>query len=71
VNLITLDGISKTLGEAPLFEDVRLGIGSGERIGFVGRNGRGKSTLLRILEGSLEPDSGTVARKRRLSVSLL
>jgi ATP-binding cassette subfamily F protein uup len=71
VNLITLDGISKTLGEAPLFEDVCIGIGSGERIGFVGRNGRGKSTLLRMLEGTLEPDSGTVARKRRLSVSLL
>ena len=71
VNLIAVDGISKTLGEAPLFEGVGLGIESGERIGFVGQNGRGKSTLLRILEGSLDPDSGTVARKRLLSVSLL
>jgi len=71
VNLITLDCISKALGEAPLFEDASLGIDSGEKIGFVGRNGRGKSTFLRILEGSLEPDSGIVARKRELSVSLL
>jgi ATP-binding cassette subfamily F protein uup len=71
VNLITLDRISKALGEAPLFEGASLGIESGDKIGFVGRNGRGKSTFLRILEGSLEPDSGTLARKRGLTVSLL
>jgi ABC transport system ATP-binding/permease protein len=71
VNLITVDGISKTLGETPLFEGVSLGIDSGERIGFVGRNGRGKSTFLRMLEGGIEADSGTFARKRGLTVSLL
>ena len=71
MNLITLDGISKTLGEAPLFEGASLGIDSGERIGFVGRNGRGKSTFLRILEGTLDSDSGILARKRDLTVSLL
>jgi ABC transport system ATP-binding/permease protein len=71
VNLITLDGISMTLGEAPLFEGATLGIDAGDRIGFVGRNGRGKSTFLRILQGSLEADSGTIGRKRGLSVSLL
>ncbi len=71
VNLITLDGVSKTLGEAPLFVGAGFGIVSDERIGFVGRNGRGKSTLLRVLEGSLEPDAGVVARKRQLGVSLL
>jgi ABC transport system ATP-binding/permease protein len=71
VNLITLDGISKTLGDAPLFSGASFGIDSGERIGFVGRNGRGKSTFLRLLEGSLEPDAGNLARKRELSVSLL
>ncbi len=71
MNLITLDGISKTLGEAPLFEGASLGIDSGERIGFVGRNGRGKSTFLRILEGTLDSDSGVLARKRDLTVSFL
>ncbi len=71
VNLITLDAVSKTLGEDPLFEGASLAIDSADRIGFVGRNGRGKSTLLRILEGSLEPDSGTVARKRELTVCVL
>ena len=71
VNLITLDRVSKVLGEAPLFEGASLGIDSGDKIGFVGRNGRGKSTFLRILEGGLEPDTGTAARKRGLSVSQL
>ncbi len=71
MNLITLDSVSKTLGESPLFEGASLGIDSGERIGFVGRNGRGKSTFLRIVEGSLEPDAGVLARKRGLSCSFL
>jgi len=71
VNLITLDRISKTLGDTPLFEGASMGIDMSDRIGFVGRNGRGKSTFLRILEGSLEPDSGIVARKRGLNVSIL
>jgi ABC transport system ATP-binding/permease protein len=71
VNLIVIDGLSKILGEAPLFEGATLGIESDDRIGFVGRNGRGKSTFLRVLEGSLEPDSGAVARKRGLTVSCL
>jgi ABC transport system ATP-binding/permease protein len=71
VNLITLDRVSKILGETPLFEAVSLGIDSGEKIGFVGRNGRGKSTFLRILEGGMEPDSGGVARKRGLTISYL
>jgi len=71
VNLISLDGVSKTLGESPLFEGVSLGIDDGDKIGFVGRNGRGKSTFLRILSGDLEPDSGTLARKRSSTVSFL
>jgi len=71
MNLISIDGVSKSLGESPLFEDVSLGIDSGDRIGFVGRNGCGKSSLLRLLCGDLEPDSGTIARKRGLSYSFL
>jgi ABC transport system ATP-binding/permease protein len=71
VNLITLDRVSKVLGEAPLFEGASLSIDSGDKVGFVGRNGRGKSTFLRVLDGGLEPDSGSVARKRGLSISHL
>jgi ATP-binding cassette subfamily F protein uup len=71
VNLISIDGISKTLGEAPLFESLSLGIDSGEKLGLVGKNGVGKSTLFKVLIGQLEPDSGSIARKRGLSVSFL
>jgi ATP-binding cassette subfamily F protein uup len=71
VNLISIDGISKTLGESPLFEGLTLGIDEGERLGLVGKNGAGKSTLLKVIAGSLEPDSGSIARKRGLRVSIL
>ena len=71
MNLLSLDAVSKSLGESPLFEDASLGIESGDRIGFVGRNGCGKSTFMRILAGALEPDSGGIARKRGLSFSFL
>ncbi len=71
MTLISLDSVSKSLGEGPLFSAVSLGIDEGERVGFVGPNGCGKSTLLKILSGRLEPDEGAVARKRGLVVNVL
>ena len=69
--LISLDSISKSLGEDPLFIDVSFSIEETERIGFVGPNGAGKSTLLKIVAGTLEPDRGTIFRKKNLQVSTL
>ena len=51
MNIISLTGVTKTLADMPLFEDVTLGIDAGERIGFVGRNGCGKSTFLKSAAG--------------------
>jgi ATPase subunit of ABC transporter with duplicated ATPase domains len=54
-----------------VFESVTLGLAEGDRIGIVGRNGDGKSTLLSLLSGRLEPDSGRVTRRRDVSVGVL
>jgi len=69
--LISLDSVSKTLGETPLFTNVSFSIEPEEHIGFVGPNGAGKSTLLKILSGTLEADQGTIIRKKGLQISNL
>ncbi|NBP22759.1 MAG: ABC transporter ATP-binding protein, partial [Actinobacteria bacterium] len=61
-NIINIEGVSKAFDIRPLLVDVSLGISEGERIGIVGRNGGGKSTLLKILAGLEEPDAGRVTR---------
>ena len=54
-----------------VFSDVSIGVDTGDRIGIVGRNGDGKSTLLGLLAGMVEPDSGRVVRTRGVSVGVL
>ena len=54
-----------------VFEDLSLGVDEGARIGIVGRNGDGKSTLLRVLAGDVEVDDGRVIRTRGVSVGVL
>ncbi|HXF60221.1 MAG TPA: ABC-F family ATP-binding cassette domain-containing protein [Caldilineaceae bacterium] len=60
MNLLTIEGLAKQLGERPLFEDAHLLINTGDRIGLIGVNGSGKSTLLRIVAGLEAPDAGSV-----------
>ncbi|MGH3353877.1 MAG: ABC-F family ATP-binding cassette domain-containing protein [Nocardioides sp.] len=70
-NLLNLEHVSKAYGVRPLLDDVSLGINAGERIGIVGRNGDGKTTLLQVMTGLEEPDSGRVSRQRGLLVGFL
>ncbi|WP_415630122.1 ABC-F family ATP-binding cassette domain-containing protein [Nocardioides dubius] len=70
-NLINLERVSKSYGIRPLLSDVSLGIAVGERIGIVGRNGGGKTTLLEVLAGIEEPDTGRVSRNRGLHIGYL
>ena len=65
-NLVNLEKVSKAYGIRPLLTDVSLGIAAGQRIGIVGRNGDGKTTLLNVMLGNEPPDSGRVSQERGL-----
>ena len=54
-----------------VLDGVTIGIGDGDRIGVVGRNGDGKSTLLRILAGKQQPDAGRVTRRSGVTLGML
>lgn len=70
-NLVNLESVSHAFGTRVLLDGVSLGIGAGEVIGVVGRNGDGKTTLLRILTGDLVPDSGRVTISNSASIGVL
>ncbi len=70
-NLLNLERVSKAYGVRPLLTDVSLGVGAGQRIGIVGRNGDGKTTLLRVMTGEDEPDTGRVSQQRGLLIGYL
>ncbi len=70
-NIINIEGVSKAFDIRPLLIDVSLGISEGERIGIVGRNGGGKSTLLKILAELEPPDQGRVTRANWAKLGML
>ena len=69
-NLISIEKVSKAFDEA-LLNEVSLGISEGERIGIVGRNGGGKSTLLKLLAGIDQPDSGRITSANWARIGIL
>ncbi|MEV1169354.1 ABC-F family ATP-binding cassette domain-containing protein [Nonomuraea sp. NPDC049784] len=71
MNLVNLESVSHAYGPKPLLDDVSLGVEAGERIGVVGRNGGGKTTLLSVIAGSTRPDKGRVTHTRSLRVGFL
>jgi len=68
---INLRNISLAFGGPRLFVDVSLRISKGERICLLGRNGTGKSTLLKVISGELPPDIGVIDRQQGLRVERL
>lgn len=71
MNLLTMEHLTKSYTERLLFDDTSFSISEGEKIGFIGINGTGKSTLLRIVAGLEEPDEGNVVRGRNLDIRFL
>jgi len=71
MSIIQLTGVCVGYGGPPVLNGVDLAIEPGERIALVGRNGEGKSTLMKVIGGELVPDSGTVRRERGAGVARL
>lgn len=71
MNLVTIEHLTKSYTERLIFDDTDFSINEGEKIGLIGINGTGKSTLLKIVAGLEEPDKGIVVRGRNLDMRYL
>lgn len=71
MNLITLENISKSYSEKELFNNINLGINEGDKIGVIGINGTGKSTLLKIIAGVEVEDSGRIIKNSLINIEYL
>lgn len=71
MNLLNVEKMSKSYTDKVLFDSVTLGINEGDKIGVIGINGTGKSTLLKIIAGIEEPDEGTVIKGKTVRVEYL
>ena len=69
MNIINIEHISKIYGEKVIYEDASFGIQQGDKIGIVGINGTGKSTLLRMIAGEETPDAGQIIRQNGLKIA--
>lgn len=71
MNILSAQNLSRRQGDQVLFQNFTFGLNAGEKIGIIGRNGQGKSTLARILAGIEEPDEGQVVHKRNLRIAMM
>jgi len=71
MNLISIDKISKTVGDKTLFTDISFGMESGQKTALIGVNGCGKSTLLKMIAGFIKPDSGLISRNKECRINYL
>lgn len=71
MNFLSVENVSKSYGELLLFEGISFGINQGQKIGFIAKNGTGKTSLLNILSGKDTPDTGNVIYRKGLVVSFL
>lgn len=69
--MLNIHNLSVSFGGSFLFEEVTFRLGSGDRVGLVGKNGAGKSTMLKILAGDFKPDSGQIATEKEVKIGFL
>ncbi|SEL34871.1 ATP-binding cassette, subfamily F, uup [Aquimarina amphilecti] len=71
MNYVSVENIAKSFGERILFQNISFGINEGQKIGFVAKNGTGKTSLLNIVAGDEDPDNGQVVYRKNLKVAFL
>ena len=71
MNILNIEHVSKVFGEKTIFDDVSFGIQEGDKIGIIGINGTGKTTLLRMIAGVEEPDSGQIIKQNGTRLAYL
>ena len=71
MNILNIEHVSKIFGEKTIFDDVSFGIQEGDKIGIIGINGTGKTTLLRIIAGVEEPDEGQIVKQNGIRLAYL
>ncbi len=71
VNYLSVENIAKSYGELVLFENLSFGINEGQKIGFVAKNGTGKTSILNIIAGLDSPDTGSVVNRKNIVVTYL
>jgi ATP-binding cassette subfamily F protein 3 len=69
--MLNIHNLSVSFGGTYLFEEVTFRMGAGDRVGLVGKNGAGKSTMLKILAGDFKPDSGSIATEKEVRIGFL
>lgn len=71
MNYLSVENIAKAFGERELFSNISFGINEGEKVGFIAKNGTGKTSLLNILSGADAPDAGNVVYRKDITVAFL
>lgn len=71
MNILNIEHVSKVFGKKTIFDDVSFGIQEGDKIGIIGINGTGKTTLLRMIAGVEEPDSGQIIKQNGIRLAYL
>ena len=71
ISFLQVEGLTKSFGDLVLFENLTFGIFEGDRIGLIAKNGTGKTTLLNIITGKEDYDSGNVVYRRDLRIGYL